>query len=143
MQGPSPSSEASAMALTEPTASAKRRQSERHGRRAERIAAWYLRAKLYRIIARRWRTPVGEIDLVAKRGRTLAFIEVKTRATDEAAVEAITMAARVRIARAAQVWLTRYPAAAATLSLRFDVIVVARARWPRHIRSAFDGAGQA
>ena len=128
--------------MTSSDAAARRRRSERHGRRAEQLAAWYLRFKFYRILARRWRTPLGEIDLVAKRGRTLAFVEVKARATEAAAIEAITPAARVRIARAAQLWLTRYPAAA-SLTLRFDVVIIAGRGWPRHLRSAFDGAGGA
>jgi putative endonuclease len=59
----------------------KRQSAERGGRRAESLAAWWLRLKGWRILARRVRTPVGEIDLVARRGRTIAFVEVKARAT--------------------------------------------------------------
>ena len=72
--------------------SERRQGAERLGRRAESIAAWYLRLKGYRILARRYRTPLGEIDLVAKRGQTLAFVEVKARTSQEqgSALETIT-----------------------------------------------------
>lgn len=63
-----------------------RQRAERRGRRAEKIAAWFLRAKGYAVLARRYKTPVGEIDLVARRGRTLAFVEVKARKEGEAAL---------------------------------------------------------
>jgi putative endonuclease len=118
----------------------RRRDRERHGRRAEAMAAWFLRLKGYRIVARRYRTPVGEIDLVVKRGRALVFVEVKARATELAGALAVTPAARARIARAGEAWLSRYPAGA-RLDLRFDVVVILPRRWPVHIRDAF-GSGQ-
>lgn len=129
------------MVIADRDETGRRRGSERRGRSAERLAALFLRMKGYRIIARRWRTPVGEIDLVVKRGRALVFVEVKARATTDAGVEAITPTARARIARAGEAWLTRYPAAAA-LHLRFDVIVIAPRRWPHHIVGAFGGGGR-
>ena len=67
----------------------KRRKAEQGGRRAERLAAWWLRLKGWHILAMRARTPVGEIDLIARRGRTLAFIEVKARATEAGAAIAL------------------------------------------------------
>jgi putative endonuclease len=116
---------------------AARRRAERRGRRAETLAAWVLRLAGYRILARRYRTPVGEIDLIARRGRLIAFVEVKQRPSHAEAAEAVTPAGRRRIARAASLWLSAHPAAAA-LDLRFDVIICVPGRLPRHIRGAFD-----
>lgn len=114
--------------------------AEGFGQRGEALAAWYLRAKLYRIVARRVKTPVGEIDLIARRAGTTVFVEVKTRL--EAAGEADALAAvnQQRIVRAAQYYLARHPRLAAT-PLRFDVIFLARGRWPRHLVNAFDATG--
>ena len=78
--------------------------------------------------------------LVAKRGRTIAFIEVKARRTGDAGIEAISPQGRARIARAAEAYVSRYPAAAA-LTLRFDVIAIAPWRWPRHLVGAFGAGG--
>lgn len=77
------------------------------GRWAEHAAALFLRFKGYRILARRYKTPVGEIDLVAERGRTLAFVEVKWRPTARAALEAIPPRQRDRVSRAANWYLSR------------------------------------
>ena len=118
----------------------RRRDAERRGRRAEAIAAWYLRAKFYRILARRYRTPLGEIDLIARRGRAIVFVEVKSRPTGEAGLEAVTAKSRQRIARAAAVWLAAHPAAAG-LDQRFDIIVAAPGRRPRHHAGIFDATG--
>jgi putative endonuclease len=125
------------MATTERGA---RQDAERRGHRAETLAAWFLRLKGYRILARRWRTPVGEIDLVARRGRLVAFVQVKQRASEADAAEAVTATAQRRIARAASAWLAAHPAAA-NLDLRFDVVVCVPGRLPRHIAGAFDATG--
>ncbi len=125
-----------------PPESAHRRRAERRGRRAETLAAWLLRLKGYRILARRTRTPVGEIDLIARRGRLVAFVEVKQRPSFAEAAEAVTPTARRRIARAASFWLSAHPAAAA-LDLRFDVIICVSGRLPRHLTGAFDAEGAA
>ncbi len=127
------------MAPPEPT---HRRLAERRGRRAETLAGWVLRLKGYRILARRYRTPVGEIDLIARRGRAIAFVEVKQRASLAEAAEAVTPTGRRRIARAASLWLAAHPAAA-SLDLRFDVIICMPHRLPRHIEHAFDADGVA
>lgn len=121
-------------------ASAERQRAERRGRSAEAVAAWYLRLKGYRVLARRYRTAVGEIDLIVRRGRTIAFVEVKRRADAAAAFDAVTMTSRRRIARAAALWLQRHPAAAG-LDQRFDVVFCPPRRLPRHLVSAFDGEG--
>jgi putative endonuclease len=128
------------MAETDPHAP--RRAAERRGRRAELAAVWLLRLKGFRIVARRYRTPVGEIDLIARRGRLVAFVEVKRRPTLDEAAEAMTPAGRQRIARAASLWLARHPAAA-ELTLRFDAVLLAPRRWPRHMAGVFDADGAA
>lgn len=106
----------------------------RYGRRAETISAWWLRLRGYRIVASRYRCPVGEIDLIARRGRTLAFVEVKAR--DEDAADALRSRQRRRIVRAAEAFLQRRPALA-RLDPRFDLIVLRRRRLPRHIPGAW------
>ncbi len=123
-------------------ASDARRAAERRGRRAEALALWYLRAKGYRLLARRYRTPVGEIDLIVARGRTIAFVEVKARPTAAEAAEAATPMGRRRVARAAALWISQHPAAAER-DLRLDVIVAVPGRLPRHIMGAFDADGAA
>jgi putative endonuclease len=123
-------------------ATPERQAAETRGRRAETLAAWFLRLKGYRVLATRYKTPVGEIDLIVRRGRQVAFVEVKARDSHDAAVLAVTPANRRRIARAAAAWLASHPAAAG-LDLRFDVIVAAPRRWPRHLVGAFDADGNA
>ena len=115
---------------------AARRAAERAGRAAERLCALRLRLTGWRILARRYATPVGEIDIVARRGALLAFIEVKRRRDARAALEAITARQRTRIERAATVFLSRHPRWR-TLALRFDVMVVAPGRWPRRVTDAW------
>jgi putative endonuclease len=122
------------------TVTVKRREAERRGRRAETLAAWLLRLKGYRVLARRYRTAAGEIDLIVRRGRAVAFVEVKERPDEVAALEAVTPAARKRIASAAALWVSRHPAAA-TLDLRFDMVLACPGRLPRHIPSVFDSDG--
>lgn len=109
------------------------------GHRGETLAAWYLRLKFYRIVERRYKTPVGEIDLVAERFGTTIFVEVKARS--KAATEAETLEAikTSRIVRAAQYWLARHPGKAET-NFRFDVIFLAPRQWPRHVINAFDAS---
>ena len=113
--------------------------AEVFGRRGETLAAWYLRLKGYRIVATRVKTPVGEIDLIARRFGLTAFIEVKARqARTEEAVALAAVNTR-RISRAAQYYVARHPALAET-PLRFDVIFLAPRTWPRHVRGAFDAS---
>ena len=112
--------------------------AELFGRRAETLAAWYLRLKGYRIVATRVKTPVGEIDLIARRFSTTAFIEVKARQARSEEAVALEMVNTSRIARAAEYYVARHPALAET-PLRFDVIFLAPGTWPRHVKDAFQG----
>ncbi len=115
----------------------RRKQAERRGRRGERLAALYLGLKLYRVLARRVKTPLGEIDLVARRGGTLVFVEVKTRRRPDTEAEAHAAVNTSRIARAARWYLSRHPSCAG-LTIRFDLIFVGGRFWPRHIPNAFE-----
>ena len=108
----------------------------RHGLRAEIAAASLLLAKGYRILARRYRTPLGEIDLVVRRGRTIAFVEVKARALSADALDSVGRSAEDRIVGAADLWLARHPAASG-LDLRYDMVLVVPWRLPRHLPNAF------
>ncbi|WP_027133732.1 YraN family protein [Geminicoccus roseus] len=106
--------------------------ADRTGRRAEAWAAWWLRLQGWRILEHRFRCPVGEIDLVAKRGRTVAFVEVKARPNSAAGLEALQPRQQRRLRRAAEFWLTRHPAGPEQ-TLRFDLIVVRPWRLPLHL----------
>ncbi len=117
-----------------------RRFAETSGRRGEMWAALFLRAQLYRIVATRVKTPVGEIDLIAERFGVTVFVEVKSRSFSHQEGEALLAVNRRRIVRAAQFCLTRHPKLAPT-DLRFDVIFLAPFAWPRHIVNAFDATG--
>jgi putative endonuclease len=111
----------------------------RTGLSAESRAAAYLMAKGYRILARRFRTPHGEIDLVARRRGLLAFVEVKARATLDEAAFAVTPRQQLRIINAAQAWLVAHPEHA-EFELRFDAILIAPRSLPRHLLAAFDAS---
>lgn len=113
---------------------ANRRRSEAAGRRAEQLAAWYLRAKGYRIIQPRYKTPVGEIDLIAKRGSSLVFVEVKRRVSERAAREAITAHQRARILKAAGLYLSKNPQFS-QCEQRVDAVLLVPGRWPVHIHN--------
>lgn len=122
-------------------ARSRRKSAEIRGRRAEAIAALFLRAKGYAIVARRARTPVGEIDIVARRGRMLAFVEVKARWRFEDAADAIPPNARRRLAMAARAWLSQNPRHAG-YDARFDALFIVPRRWPRHLTDAFSADSQ-
>ena len=114
----------------------RRRSAHLFGLKAESIAVLLLRLKGYSIVARRYAVSGGEIDLIARRGGSIAFVEVKARADLDAAASAISATKRRRIARAARVWLARNPWAAG-LTLRGDAVFVAPRRLPRHAPSAY------
>lgn len=114
-----------------------RQRAENFGRRGEGIAAWWLRLHGWRIVAKRARTLRSEVDLVARRGKTVAFMEVKARRSD-ADLDIATDHVRLRrAAAAAELLLRRY--AAHTESIRIDVILVAPWRWPRHLVNVWHG----
>jgi len=110
---------------------------ERAGRTAEAVAGVLLRLKGYRIVARRFRTPVGEVDIVARRGRVLIFVEVKARATLDAAAESLQARQQRRIAAAAAAWLSLNPHDI-DKDIRLDAVLVAPGKIPRHIPAAFE-----
>ncbi len=118
---------------------ADRRLAFRLGLSAESRAAAFLIAKGYRILARRFRTPVGEIDIVARRMGTLVFVEVKARDRLDDAAEAIGKRQVQRIIGAAQLWLARHPEDAFR-DMRFDVVLIVPGRLPRHLQAAFDAS---
>jgi putative endonuclease len=106
---------------------------------AKSRAAAYLMAKGYRIPARRFRTPHGEIDLVARRRNLLAVVEAKARAMLDEAAFAVTPRQQLRIINAAQAWLAAHPEHA-EFELRFDAILIASRSLPRHVLAAFDAS---
>lgn len=122
-----------------------RRRADARGRGAERLCAWALRLKGYRVVARRFRGPGGEVDIIARRGSVLAAIEVKARRSLSSGLESVTPRQRARIERAALSWLAAHPDGFLPErgdTLRFDVMVVRPWRWPHHVAGAWqpDGA---
>lgn len=111
----------------------------RLGLSAESRAAMFLIAKGYRIVARRWKTPFGEINIIAHRRRALVFVEVKARDRADEAAEAVTERTKRRIVAAAELWLAHHPDDNER-DIRFDVILVAPGRLPQHIANAFDAS---
>ena len=111
----------------------------RTGLSAEGRAAAYLMAKGYRILAKRFRTRYGEIDIVARRRDVLAFVEVKARANLDDAAYAVTPRQQQRIINAAQAWLLAHPEHA-DFEMRFDAVLIAPRRLPRHLLAAFDAS---
>jgi putative endonuclease len=114
-----------------------RRAAEQSGRDGETRAAWYLRLRGWRILDRRVRTPAGEVDLVAKRGRLVAFVEVKARKTAAELDFAIDERRLARVAAAAEYLMPRY--AAQGEDIRVDVLLLAPGVRPRHIENAWIG----
>lgn len=115
--------------------------ARRLGRRAEVWAALWLMAKGYRILGFRLATPLGEIDLLAQRGKVLAVVEVKQRTTIEDALDAVTPTQRERLRRAAA-HVSTHRAGLRDLFVRLDLIALAPGRAPRHLPDAWpDGLG--
>ncbi|CAN5230620.1 YraN family protein [soil metagenome] len=114
-----------------------RRRAEKRGRGAETIAAWWLRLHGWRILARRSRVPGGEVDIIARRGSTLAFIEVKARSTAEAAAFALDRYRLRRVAVAAERLAPRYMRAGD--DIRIDALFIVPGRLPRHLPDVWQG----
>jgi putative endonuclease len=112
-----------------------RAEREAKGRRGESLAAWYLRLKGWRIVARRVKTPRGEGDLVARRGRLVAFVEVKWRANAKELDFAIDQYRLRRVAAAAEVLTPRYVRSGE--DVRVDVVLLAPGRFPRHLQNVW------
>lgn len=113
-----------------------RQRALRAGARAEYVAAAFLLAKGYRPLALRYSAHGGEIDLIVKRGHTIAFVEVKARATHDAALEAIGAAKTERFRRAAEAWIMRNSWSNAC-TLRADAVLITPLRMPKHIENVF------
>jgi putative endonuclease len=118
------------------TAARRRVLTYLRGQRAERIALLWLLAKGYRPLARRYSAAGGEIDLVVKRGSTIAFVEVKARESMEAALASIDATKRRRFSRAARAWIARHPDLSG-FTLRADAVFIAPGAFPRHVIAAF------
>ena len=115
-----------------------RKTAEEAGRTAEIVALWFLRLKGYRLLAHRYKSPQGEIDLVMRKGDTTAFIEVKARATIDAAITSVTPYQSKRISAAARSFMGQDRKAAMQFC-RFDIVAVTPYHLPRHIENAFYG----
>lgn len=113
-----------------------RQRAHAYGISAETYAAWFLRLKGWRILKRRYKTKVGEIDLIAKRGKTVIFVEVKARRSRDAALEAVTLKNQKRVSRAAKIFVSKHPKAG-FYTLRFDVVLVCPWQLPEHLPNAF------
>ncbi len=111
--------------------------AEKLGRRGESIAAWFLRLKGWRVVATRVKTPRGEVDLIARRGKTIAFVEVKARANVRDLATAIDAYRLRRVAAAAEILLPKYGKECENMQI--DVIMVAPWRWPNHLPNVWHG----
>ena len=118
------------------TADPNRLKAFRRGHVSEYLAALYLLFKGYRIRAIRYRTKMGEIDIIARRGDLVICVEVKARRDVDSAVFAVTGTAQRRIRAASEIWLSRQPDAH-RLSLRYDIVAVLPWRLPKHLVDAF------
>ena len=114
-----------------------RHAAEKRGRGAETFACWALRLKGWQILARRARVVGGEVDIIARRGRTIAFVEVKARSSDEAAAMALDQWRLRRVAVAAERLASRY--ARNGEDIRIDAMFVVPGRWPRHMQNVWNG----
>lgn len=122
------------MTKTEPRPG--KREALRRGASGEWLAAMALRLKGWRIVDRNFRCPMGEIDVIARKGDLIAFVEVKARASEQEALDAVSPRAKRRIANAAAAWIGRQRDGE-RLSWRFDIVAVVPGRWPRHHPAAF------
>ncbi|GHC80692.1 YraN family protein [Limoniibacter endophyticus] len=112
----------------------KRLRAYRRGGRAETLACIFLMFKGFRIVARNWKTPLGEVDIIARRGSLIVIAEVKARDTLEAAMEAVGPHALRRIEAAGDLWLARQ-SGSAQFSIRYDLIAVLPRKLPKHVKN--------
>ncbi len=115
----------------------KRQAAEQRGRKAETLACWYLRLKGWRILARRARVRGGEVDIVARRGRMIAFVEVKARASEADCANALDAYRLRRVAIAAEMLAPRFQRPGD--DLRIDALFVVPGRWPKHLADVWQG----
>lgn len=115
-----------------------RQEAELRGHRGEWLACWVLRLKGYRIVTIRFKTKVGEVDIIARKRDLIVMVEVKARPTLLEAMDSITPTAMRRIENAGDIWLTRQPDFA-RLSIRYDMVAVLPRKWPVHVERIFDG----
>jgi putative endonuclease len=113
-----------------------RRRAERRGYVSEYLAAIYLMLKGYRILALRYRTKQGEIDIVARKKDVVIFVEVKARRDEGEALDAVGWTTQERIRAASEIWMSRRHDAA-MISYRYDIIAMIPGQWPRHFFDAF------
>ncbi len=118
-----------------------RQEAERRGHRGEWFAAWYLRFKGYRIVAKRFKTKSGEVDIIARRKNLIVMVEVKARHSVLEAMDAITVTAQRRIESAGDIWLARQKDYA-NLSIRYDLIAILPRKMPVHVERLFDGGSR-
>ena len=128
-----------AQPLGRPRTEVERKTAFRVGLSAESRAAALLVAKGFRILARRWKSPAGEIDIVARHRQLLVFVEVKARERLDDAAWSVTPRQRARIIAAAEAWLATYPDPRIR-DIRFDAMLVAPGRIPQHLPGAFDAS---
>ena len=114
-----------------------RHAAEKRGRSAESLACFWLRLKGWRILARRARVPGGEVDVIARRGRTIAFVEVKARSTDDAAAFSLDAYRLRRVVVAAERLAPRYMREGD--DVRIDAMFIVPGRWPRHLPNIWQG----
>ena len=113
-----------------------RQKAEKRGRSAEIRAGVMLRLKGFRILEKRWKCRLGELDLVVQRGNTVAFVEVKARKTRDDAIASVDERQRRRIVAAAHQWLCENPDHS-NCDCRFDIVLVTPYEWPKHMPNAF------
>lgn len=115
---------------------ASRQNAQKYGLFAETLAAFALRIKGYKIVARNFKTKLGEIDIIARKGDLVAIVEVKARKSLQASVDSVGYQSTQRIQNAADLWLAKQ-ADAHLISMRFDIVAVQPKKWPVHIKDAF------
>ena len=115
-----------------------RRKAERRGHRAEILAAWWLRLKGFSIKECRFKTPVGEVDLIARRGNLVLFVEVKARVDHRTALDSVGYRSQQRIEKSARLWLSQQTDFS-RLSWRFDVIAISPWKLPHHFQNVWSG----